>query len=67
MNTPILKASAGLGDLHDLGAEFQGCLIRLGRVAVAVTGEPHKTARPALRQMMLGNHLSDGLALDLWG
>ena len=61
-----LKASTCVGDLHDLGAELQGCLISLGRVAITVAGEPHKTS-PALGQMMYSNHLSNRLALDLLG
>jgi len=36
-------------------------------MAVTVAGEPHKTARMALGQLMLNNQLADSLALDLWG
>ena len=55
------------GDLDDLAAELLGHGVNLGWTAVTVAGEPHKTARMALGQVMLNNHLADGLALDLWG
>jgi len=36
-------------------------------MAVAVAGEPHKTARAALGQLMLIDQPADGRALGLWG
>ena len=44
-----------------------GLLVRHRWMAVTVSGEPHKTARAALGQIELLDHLSDGFALDLWG
>ena len=41
--------------------------IKLGRVAIAVSGEPHKLAGVAFGQIVLLDHLADRLALDLWG
>ena len=64
---PVAKAPACLGNLHNLVAQILGCLIRLRRAAVTVAGEPHKAAGSTLVQVMLGNHLFDGLAFDLWG
>jgi hypothetical protein len=36
-------------------------------MAVAVTGEPHKTTGAALGQIKPLDDLPNGLALDLWG
>ena len=36
-------------------------------MAVAVAGEPHKSARGSLGQLMLGDQPADGRALGLWG
>jgi hypothetical protein len=67
VHTPITKAPTRLGYLNDLVAELNRRLVRLGRMAVTVAGEPHKAACSTLGQVMLGNHLSNGLAFDLWG
>lgn len=67
MNAAIAKTPPHLRDLDDLGAELLRGLINHGRVAIAVSREPHQAARAALGQMMLGNHLGRRCALDLRG
>lgn len=37
------------------------------QMAVAVAGEPHKTARAAFGQMVFADHDPDRLAPGLWG
>ena len=59
VDSAIAEAAPSVRDLHDLAAELLGYLIRLGWMAVAVAGEPHK--------LMLGDQPADGRALGLWG
>jgi hypothetical protein len=56
-----------MGDLHDLLVQFYSGLISLRRMAVAIAGEPHKTARTAFGQMVFADHDPDCLAPGLWG
>ena len=67
VDAPVAKAAAHMGDLHDLLVQLHGGLIGLRRMAVAVAGEPHKTARAAFGQMVLADHDPDRLAPGLWG
>ena len=47
VDAPVAKASTRMGDLFDFLVQLHGGLICLRRMAVAVAGEPHKTARAA--------------------
>jgi hypothetical protein len=68
MDTPEAKAVAHVRDLRDLLVQFHGNLIDLRQMAIAVAGEPHKTARAALGQMVFApDHDPDRLAPGLWG
>ena len=67
VDTSVAKAPTGMGNFHDLAAQVFCHLIDLGRVAIAVTGEPHKPARAALRQIALLDHHGDSHALGLRG
>ena len=67
VDAPIAKAATRMGDLHDLLVQLHGDLIGLRRMAVAVAGEPHKTARAAFGQMVFADHDPDRLAPGLWG
>jgi hypothetical protein len=67
MDAPIAKAPPDLGDIDDGGGERCRLLIRHRWMAVAVTGEPHKTTGAALGQIKPLDDLPNGLALDLWG
>jgi len=64
---PVAKAPAHVRDLDDPTGQLARGGIGLGRMAVAVAGEPHKTARAALGQVVFFDHPADRLALDLWG
>jgi len=64
---PLAEAPPHLRDLDDLGAELLRGLIDHGRVAIAVSGEPHQVARAAFGQMVLRNHLGRRCAPDLRG
>jgi hypothetical protein len=66
-DAPVAESSAGLGDFDDLACEILGHRFGLGWMAVAVAGEPHKTARSAFRQMVLAHHAPNRLASGLWG
>ncbi|MEI2744295.1 MAG: hypothetical protein V9G22_01690 [Ottowia sp.] len=63
----VAKAPAHLGDLDDPIGQLARGGIQLGRVTVAVAGEPHKATRAALGQVVFVDHLGDRLALGLWG
>ncbi len=67
VNAPVAETPARMGNLDDLAAQIFGHLVGLGWMAVTVAGEPHKTARAALGQMVLDNHHADRFAFDLWG
>jgi hypothetical protein len=67
VDAPVAEAPASMGDLDDSTGQLARGSVGLGRVPVAVSGEPHKTTRVALRQVVFVNHLADRLALDLWG
>ena len=67
VDAPIAEAPAHVRDLDDPAGQLARGGISLGRVAVAVAGEPHKTTRAALGQVVLADHPGDRLALDLWG
>jgi len=67
VDAPVAEAATHMGDLHDLLAQIQRGPIDLRRVAVAVAGEPHKTARAAFGQMVLADHPRYCLAPGLWG
>jgi hypothetical protein len=56
-----------MGDLHDLLVQILGGLVSLRWVAIAVAGEPHKTARSAFGQMVFAHHLPNRPAPVLWG
>jgi len=65
---------AGASGCRSLLGRFDDSAAQLGvqgaghrRVPVGIAGQPHKTARAPLGQMMLADHPADGLALDLWG
>jgi len=67
VDAPVAEAAPRMRDLDDLAAELLRRIVQLRRMAIDVAGEPHKTTRSALRQVMLAHHLADRLALDLWG
>ena len=67
VDAPVAKAPAHLGDLDDPIGQLARGGIQLGRVTVAVAGEPHKATRAALGQVVFVDHLGDRLALGLWG
>jgi hypothetical protein len=67
VDASVAKAPARLGDLDDLAAQIFGHLVRLRRVAVTVSGEPHKAAGAALGQLVLDHQLADRFAFGLWG
>jgi hypothetical protein len=67
VDAPVAKAPAHMRDLHDLLVQILRGLIGLRRMAAAVAGEPHKTARAAFGQMVFADHDPDRLAPGLWG
>ena len=67
MDAPIAKAATHVRDLHDLLVQIQRGLVGLRWMAVAIAGEPHKTARTAFGQMVLAHHPRHRLAPGLWG
>ena len=67
MNASIAKASPHLRNIDDRGTEYHGLLIGRRRVTVTTAGEPHKSARSALRQIEPFDDLPDGFTPDLWG
>jgi Xaa-Pro aminopeptidase len=67
VDTSVAKAATHMRDLHDLLVQIQRGLVSLRRMAVAVAGEPHKTARAAFGQMVLAHHAPNRLAPSLWG
>ena len=67
VDAPVAEAPARMGDLDDPPGQLARGGIRLGWMAIAVTGEPHKTTRSALGQVVFFDHLANRLALDLWG
>jgi len=67
VNAAVAKASPLMSELDDSIAELLRRLCHLRRMSIAVAGEPHKTARPALRQSVFIDHLANRLALGLWG
>lgn len=67
VDAPVAEATAHMVDLDDLGAQGLVHLCFLGRVAVAVAGEPHEAAGAALGQVELLHHGRDRRALGLWG
>jgi len=67
MHTPIAKAPAGVGDLDDLGLQRLRLFAVHRRMAVTVSAQPHKSAGPALGQLMLVDQSPDGGPLGLWG
>jgi hypothetical protein len=67
VDAPVAEASASMGDLDDPIGQFARGGIGLGRVAIAVAGEPHETTRTALGQVMFVHHPANRLALDPWG
>ena len=67
VDTPVAEASTRMCDLNDLAAELLRHGICLGWIAIAVTGEPHKSACAPFAHITLLNHDGDGSTLDLWG
>jgi hypothetical protein len=67
VDTPVAEASTRMCDLNDLAAELLRHGICLGWMAIAVTGEPHKSACTPFAHITLLNHDGDGRTLDLWG
>jgi hypothetical protein len=56
-----------MGDLDDASGQLARGSIGFERVAIAVSGELHKTTRSTLGQVVFVNHPGDRIALDLWG
>jgi hypothetical protein len=67
VDAPVAEPAAHQSRLPNLFTQAGVELAGLRRVAVAVAGEPHKAAGVPLREVMLFNHLSDGVAPRLWG
>ena len=67
VDAPVTEAAPYMSHLDDPARQLTRRGVCLGRVAVAVAGEPHKTARSALGQMVFVDHHGDRLAPDLWG
>ena len=67
MDAPVAEPSPYQGDFNDRCTQIMSLLIQNGRMAVAVSGKPHKTTRMALGQIELLDHLPDSFTLDLWG
>ncbi len=67
VDAPIPEPPPDMRDLNDLAVQCRVERILLGRMAIAISAEPHEAARSALGQMMLADHLANGLAFDPWG
>jgi hypothetical protein len=67
VDAAVAEAAPQVCDLGDPGGQFPVQLAGRRRVAVRVTGEPHKTTGAPLGQIVLLDHLPDGGALGLWG
>ena len=67
MDAPVAKAATHVCDLYDFLVQLHGGPIGLRWMAVAVAGEPHKTARAAFGQLVFADHDPDRLAPGLWG
>ncbi|MBZ0106260.1 MAG: hypothetical protein K8H84_11600 [Sulfuricella denitrificans] len=67
MDAPVAKPSSYQGNLDNCRAQILGLLIQNRRMAVAVSGKPHKTTCMALGQIKLRDHLPDAFTLGLWG
>jgi len=67
MHPSVTKAATLMGNIDDARSQRLRLLTVHGRVAKAVSAEPHKSAGAALGEFKLLHHLADGLALDLWG
>jgi hypothetical protein len=67
VDAPVAEAPSHMRDLDDLAGELLHCCVHLRWVAVAVAGEPHKTTRATLGQMLLAEQPVDRPVLGLWG
>jgi hypothetical protein len=67
VHTAIPEASPLHG--HGLNAFSQTRRLRIGLrwMPPGISGQPHKTTSPALRNLGVLQHHGDGLALALWG
>lgn len=67
MHTPIAKAAPGVGDLENLRLQRLCLLAAHRRMSETVLAQPHKSADPALGELILSDQSSDGRPLGLWG
>jgi len=66
-HTAIPKPPPLHGQGLDAFSQTHRVCIRLRWMPPGISGQPHKAASPALRDLGVLQHLGDGLALALWG